>query len=244
MADTIVSNHLKGVVGSAKKTGVLLSGGIDSTLITSYVLSYIPSALIFSMGTASTKDRPYVDIATSHFNHTYDWVMLDADTIARVVPTVRNLLRDAEVDTTLMHISLAAGYYLVFQYAASRGVKTIITGQGPDILFAGYHKYKGITSTEIETAILQDLKLLEIDKKRDTAMAKHFGITLINPYLTEQFVAFALTVPAQLKLVHGIEKYFMREWGASRNLPREIVERPKKAFQYSTGIQKVLQKIV
>ena len=90
----------------------------------------------------------------------------------------------------------------------------------------------------LESEIKKDLILLETDKKRDGAMASYFGLTLLNPYLEQDFVEFSLTMPAELKLKDGIEKYFMRKWGEMRNLPIEIVNRPKKAFQYSTGLQK------
>ena len=95
----------------------------------------------------------------------------------------------------------------------------------------------------MENEIKKDLVLLETDKKRDGAMANHFGITLLNPYLEQDFVDFSLSVPSELKLKDGVEKYFMRKWGKTRGLPQEIVVRPKKAFQYSTGLQKKVNKM-
>jgi asparagine synthase (glutamine-hydrolysing) len=218
--------------------GVLLSGGIDSSVITSYVLQYFKNPIILSMGTDLTKDKPFVEIVTSHFNVPYEWVMLDENSIRESLPRVIDLLTQNKIELSEMQRALAVGYFLIFKRAHSLGLQAIVTGQGPDILFAGYHKYKGMSGNDLENEIKKDLILLETDKKRDGAMAQYFGITLLNPYLEEDFVNFSLTVPAEMKRKDGIEKYMMRKWGEKRKLPTEIVTRPKKAFQYSTGLQK------
>lgn len=237
-ADSIVSNHCRRYNGQFPRCGVLLSGGIDSSIITSYVLQYFENPLILSMGTDLTKDKPYVDIVTAHFKKSYEWIELSAKDITESLPIVTDLLVQNEIEISEMQRALAVGFFLIFERAQALGIKAVVTGQGPDILFAGYHKYKTMSGTVLENEIKKDLILLETDKKRDSAMASYFGITLLNPYLEDDFVAFSLTVPAELKLKDSIEKYFMRKWGESRGLPQEIVNRPKKAFQYSTGLQK------
>lgn len=242
-ADSIVSNHCKRYNELFSHCGVLLSGGIDSSLITSYVMQFFKKYTILSMGTNLTKDKPFVDIFTSCFKTSYEWVELHENEISESMPQIIDLLAAEGVEPSEMQRALAAGYFLIFKRAKSLGIKGIVTGQGPDILFAGYHKYLGMMGEELSNEIKNDLILLETDKKRDGAMAAHFGITLLNPYLEDDFVQFALTVPAELKRKEGIEKYFMRQWGKGRGLPQEIVNRPKKAFQYSTGLQKKIHKM-
>ena len=237
-ADFIVSNQCKRYGKLFPRCGVLLSGGIDSSIVTSYVLQHFKKTLILSMGTDLTKDRPYVDIVTAHFKIPYEWVDLNEDDITKSLPIVVDLLMQNGIDPSEMQKALAVGYFLIFKRAKSLGIQGIVTGQGPDILFAGYHKYKSMSGSVLENEIKKDLILLETDKKRDSAMASYFGVTLLNPYLEDDFVAFSLTVPSELKRKNGIEKYFMRKWGELRELPEEIVNRPKKAFQYSTGLQK------
>lgn len=243
-ADSIVSNHFTEYAKKYDAAGVLLSGGIDSTLITSYVLHYFPQARIFSMGTDRTKDRQYVDIFVKQVEKEYEWIDLNDDVVRAALPAVRGILKDVGVVDSTMQLSLACGYYLIFKRAAELGINAIVTGQGPDILFAGYHKYKSLTPALVNEEIKNDLVLLETDIKRDSGMASHFGITLLNPYLETDFIEFALTVPSEYKLKDGVEKFMMREWGKKRNLPAEIIVRPKKAFQYSTGIQKTVERLL
>ena len=171
----------------------------------------------------------------------YIWIDITEQNLATDITVIKQLLKNEGVEINIMQVSLAAGYFTIFKKAQELGITHIFTGQGPDILLGGYHKYESVTN--INEEIKKDLPLLEIDKKRDGAMAKHFGITLINPYLENTFIDFALAIPQEY-LVQGREKkLILRELGKKVGLPAEIVNRPKKAFQYSTGIQDMIAKI-
>lgn len=238
--DVIVSNLFAKYSRLAADPGVLLSGGIDSSTIAYLVSCAYPTYHIFSMGTKETKDREFVSIMADFLKHPYHWVDLTEEEMKMHTATVVELLKKASVPQSVMQVSLALGYYLIFKTAQAQGVTHIFTGQGPDITFAGYHKYKSVP--DVNSEIQKDLPLLEIDKRRDGAMASYFGITLLNPYLEQEMVDFALRVPAEFKIKNGIEKYILRKYAESKGLPKAIAERPKKAFQYSTGLQKVVTK--
>lgn len=221
--------------------GILLSGGIDSSTIAYFVSSYFKEYTILSMGTVKTKDRKYIDIMSDHLKKPYVWVDITNKDLIADIPVIKQLLIKAGIDENIMQVSLAAGYYFIFKKAQKLGITHIFTGQGPDILLGGYHKYESVSN--INEEIKKDLPLLEIDKKRDGAMAKYFGITLINPYLEERFVDFALTIPQKYLVQGSNKKIILRELGKKKGLPQEIVNRPKKAFQYSTGIQDLIAKM-
>ena len=222
--------------------GVLLSGGIDSSLITCFVSRNFSSYTALSMGTEETKDLKYVEIICKYLDTSFKWIELTKEKIMHILPTVKSILTKENIPVSLMQISLASGYFLIFEKAKAMGISHIFTGQGPDVLFAGYHKYK--TVTDVNREIKKDLILLETDKKRDSALAKYFGIQLINPYLEKDVVEFALSVPAEYKLHDGVEKLILRQYARQLGLPDTIANRPKKAFQYSTGIQNIVKQII
>lgn len=240
--DSILSKLFAGYRATFKNPGILLSGGIDSSTAAFYLSENFSDYCVYSMGTANSKDREYVQMMSGFLRHGFTWVNIDRELIRADSNTVSGLLKKSDIDPSLMQMSLAMGYFQVFKKAQDEGITHIITGQGPDILLAGYHKYKA--SDDINAQILQDLHLLETDKKRDSAMASHFGITLHNPYLEDEFVDISLQIPAEYKLHEGTEKFILRELAKRKGLPAGIVWRPKKAFQYSTGLQNLMKKVV
>lgn len=238
--DLILSNLFTRYSMEKLSPGVLLSGGIDSSTIALLVSRYFPDYHLISMGTAATKDRPFAMLMATYLHRRLQWVDLPEGDIRENIATVVKLLKEADVPTTPMQVSLAMGYFLIFRAASREGITRIFTGQGPDITLGGYHKYKSITDVAAE--IQKDLPLLEVDKRRDGAMAAYHHISLTNPYLEPEMVEFALRIPSEYKIKDGIEKYILRRYAEKKGVPAEIVARPKKAFQYSTGLEKVVKK--
>lgn len=224
--------------------GVLLSGGIDSSTITALVNKNFDKFTILSFGTKNTKDKKFIEIMCKFLNKEFVWIEIEKNDLEKNIEKVKEILIKNKIDSGKMQTSLALGYFLIFQKAAELGIKQIITGQGPDIIMAGYNKYKNISIEKINEEIKKDLPLLEIDGKRDNAMANFFNIKLFNPYLEKEFVDLAINIPAEFKLKNNIEKFILREFAKTLNVPEEIIARPKKAFQYSTGIQNLVEKII
>jgi len=237
---------LKKNVASKYKVGVLASGGIDSSVIAYYATRYFANAELLSFGTFKSKDLPFIEILKNYLAVNHQYLVIEDNDIKNNLHTVNKILIENGIEPNLMQRSLALGYFLIFKKAQTLNIKYVLTGQGPDVLLAGYSKYKRMNKNEINTEILKDINALEIDKKRDQAMADHFGIKLINPYLEKTFIDLSLQIPLKYKLVikegRWIEKLILRELGKKIGLPDEIVHRPKMAFQYSTGIQKAISK--
>jgi asparagine synthase (glutamine-hydrolysing) len=77
-------------------------------------------------------------------------------------------------------------------------------------------------------------------------LAVSHGLELQSPFAYLPLVDYALSIPISLKLrLIGdgvVRKYILRRLAASWKLPESVVNRPKKAVQYSTGVQKILLK--
>lgn len=310
-------------INTKEKVGVLVSGGIDSSIIAYYCQKYFPKqTVLFSFGSSSSKDKPYVDLLQKHLKLPVNYLTITQESVNAVIPTVKQILQQVSISNfnppaggqilnSITHLSLATGYYLIFQEITKHQIKTVLTGQGPDVLMAGYNKYKKLlvnsyellgktiksknivqetvnnkhssivsylssdfrvpssdlsnAYNEVNKTIENDLEALEIDKARDNTMANYHNIQLYNPYLEQSFIDLCLSIPSQYKLVDNqqtiikdqpfnsltrehfnyfIEKYIERLWGNKLGLPDEIVWRPKMAFQYSTQVQKLVEKSV
>jgi len=224
-----------------KKVGVLVSGGIDSSIIAVEVRKHFPEAVLLSLQSEKSTDDDYVEILGKHLGVDPVLATVTREQLLKIEPKIRQLLERAEVAVSPMQIALASVYYFLFEEAKNLGIEVVFTGQGPDILLAGYHKYQGLAGAELKKQIIKDLVLLETDKKRDGMVARNWSLTTENPYLKEEFVDFALSVPADLLIKNGVSKYLSRVVGKHLGLPTEIVERPKQAMQYSTGVQKLIK---
>jgi len=208
---------------------------------------HFPNTVLLSFGVKESSDQPYIKILNEFLKlKLINLEVIDND-VKENLSTVKEILEKNKIKPSLTQTSLGIGYFLIFKKAQELGIQNIFTGQGPDILLGGYNMYKNIKLSTLNEKIKDDLILLETDKKRDSAMAHHFGINLFNPYLTKEFIDFSLKVPAELKLHKEndliIEKYLSRKVGESLSFPKVIWSRPKKAFQYSTGVQKIVKKI-
>ncbi|MBU2103374.1 MAG: asparagine synthase C-terminal domain-containing protein, partial [Candidatus Omnitrophica bacterium] len=176
LMDDIFSKYRK-QKNAKEKVGVLVSGGIDSSIVAHYCKKYFPKqTVLFSFGTPISKDRPYVDLLQKHLDLPLIWLSINQDLITTSFNIVKKLLETINLSNSLMHLSLAAGYFLICQTSAQAGIRDIFTGQGPDVIMAGYSKYKRLMNQEagnnelIKQAIIKDLDNLEIDKTRDNAM--------------------------------------------------------------------------
>lgn len=227
-----------------KKVAVLVSGGIDSSIIAYFVKKYFDHCFLFCLGIRNSYDFNFVDILNKSLNLPLKKVYVEKEEIMKAKKIVIPILKKINLDNNLTHLSLAISFFLVLKEIKKEKITYVFTGQGPDILLAGYHKYKKISLSQINKEIKKDLSLLNIDSKRDQTIADYFKIKLINPYLNQEFINFSLTTPAEFKRNkidnEVYEKYLLRKVGKAIGLPEKIILRHKKALQYSTGVRKIL----
>ena len=235
----LFKNYKKQIRNS--KLGVLVSGGIDSSLIAYLVNKHFPDCFLISLQSEKSVDDDFVEILGKHLKKSPLLVQVTRENLVSIQPEIENLLRLAKVDINPMQLALASVYYWLFKAANDWGIKTIFTGHGPDILLGGYNKYRQLSGEVLKQAIRADLPLLQIDHSRDMAMAQKWDIKVINPYLEQTNVDFCLSVPSELIIKKDQEKYLSRALGKKVGLPQKIVNRPKKAMQYSTGVAKIIK---
>jgi len=224
---------------------VLVSGGIDSSVIASWVKKTFSSFELFSLISSVSQDQAYGEILGRWLKVDLNWVDLNKISkvrLKKIIVRLNELLLSVDIEPNLMQLSLAAGCWLLFEEIKKKKIKVVFSGQGPDVLLAGYHRYRQVKN--LNRAIKNDLPSLEIDRRREKVVADVFGLNLIYPYLEKNFIDFALKVPAKYKYYQGKEKYLLRQYGKKMGLPQEIFLRPKKAFQYSTGLQKIIKNLM
>lgn len=227
-------------LGTKRRVGVIVSGGIDSSLVAYYTSQFFKNTFLFTFHSAIGKDLLYAKLLSQKLKKPLAIVNLNKEKALNSLPQIKKVLQKKKIEPNVTNLCLALGFFLLFENISLNKIDAVFTGQGPDVLLAGYHKYKSLPLGKINSQIKKDLPRLKVDKIRDQAMADIFKIKLINPYLEKSFVELCLAIPARLKISQSGEKLILRQLGKKLGLPEKIVSRPKKAFQYSSKIQKII----
>lgn len=244
--DRVLEEAVAGVLEHAGDAGigVLYSAGVDSAVVAKFCQDAGYTPLLLCVGTERSKDRPFVERSQSYLDLPVQFVTVSEADIAEALPAVSALLLETDITPDKMHLSLGVGTYLACQVASDAGIGLLLSGQGADALFAGFHKYKRLPLEELPAVLEHDARNAgRRDFARDQAIATTFSVAYAAPFLAPSVVESALAIPPELKLGPAGNKLVLRELARQRGLPEFIAQRPKKAMQYSTGIEKVVTRL-
>lgn len=217
---------------------VFFSGGLDSSLVAKLCENLSKRAVLYSAGMKGSKDFDYVQRAKAHFKSEIKYRELALQEVEAYAKKVVAAIKDASP----MQVAIGAPLYALCEAAAGDGLNLALCGQGGDELFAGYQRYLRMGEKELEEALLHDLThLYPANLKRDLAIAEANRVRLLSPYLDEEVVSIAVSLPPSLKIKNGVRKYVLREVAKKASLPEFIAAREKKALQYSTGVDRALR---
>jgi asparagine synthase (glutamine-hydrolysing) len=130
------------------------------------------------------------------------------------------------------------------QTAVSKAVsKVVLCAQGADELFLGYAHTRDLSGKALAERAEEDLKKLT---ERDWPLTREFAASLdkelVAPFLDDSFMRMLSTIPWETRTNNSENKWLLRQAARELGLPQEIANRPKRAFQYGSGIYKELKK--
>lgn len=219
-----------------KKTGILFSGGIDSTLLASLCEKDL---VCITVGFRDSYDiREAKKIAS----------LLDIDLVVQefTIEEVKRSLREvcyAIEDISVLNLGVGLPVYLATKIAKELGLKVVLAGQGADELFGGYHKYLAHKESLNDILWEEFLNISKNNLERDDKASMANSISLRLPYLDNEVVEYAFKIPSTQKIKNGERKYPLKEAAKKMKLPKEVYKKEKKAIQYGTGLHKLLKKI-
>lgn len=228
--------------------GVLLSGGLDSSVISAIAKKYAsrrvesngkqeawwPQLHSFAIGLKGAPDlakaREVADfIGTVHHEINY--------TIQEGMDAIRDVIYYIETyDVTTVRASTPM--YLLARVIKSMGIKMVLSGEGADEIFGGYlyfHKAPDAKAFHEET-VRKLSKLHQYDCLRANKSLAAWGVEGRVPFLDKEFLDVAMRIGPQLKMCPGksIEKRIVRE-AFSDMLPESVAWRQKEQFSDGVG---------
>ncbi len=177
-------------------------------------------------------------------------LMLDEQDIQNILNDISTLSIDLNF-TSMMDVSIACIVYALARFARDNGIDTLILGQLADELFGGYARYlryaRSInTLDDLNMVLFNDIKRARYDLCRDESIASSMLIDLVLPYASVELAAYVVNLPVAFKIdvMKGIRKLLLREVAERIGIAHEVAYREKKAMQFSTGIFKIVKRVV
>jgi asparagine synthase (glutamine-hydrolysing) len=213
--------------------GVILSGGLDSSLTLLHVAQMHPDCVAFTIGAPGSDDLRYARRLCAELGVRHEVVELAPRQIGRA--EIRAAIEMSEL-TEYGDIINAVVSVPLFRRVRDAGVKVVLTGDGSDELFGGYAMYHRASPDQARRLFLHKIRNLartELQRVDRTSMGH--GVEARVPFLDPALVELALALPMDLKVRDGQEKWILREAFADL-LPGYIRDRPKNPMSHSSGL--------
>jgi len=234
-------------VSDLEKVAVAFSGGLDSSVIA--MLAKVCGARVFlvSVGLEDQPEVRFAEEAAEALGLPLHLETYRLDDVEAVLSRVLWLIEEPDV----MKAGVAVPLYWSAEVTSKMGYRVLLTGQGGDELFGGYQKYlheytrKGVAA--VREAMYRDVvSSHEVNFQRDNQVCSFHGIELRLPFTNREVVDFSLGLPVSLKIDSPrdrLRKRVLRRVAQMLGLPPPIFNRPKKAIQYATGVNKALKRL-
>jgi len=228
--------------------GVLLSGGLDSSVISAVARKFAPKRIesgdmqdawwpqlhSFAIGLRGSPDLAAARKVADHIGTVHHEIYF---TIEEGLDAIRDVIYHIETyDVTTVRASTPM--YLLARVIKSMGVKMVLTGEGSDEIFGGYlyfHKAPDPKSFHDET-IRKISKLHLYDCLRANKSLAAWGVEGRVPFLDKEFLDVAMTLnPADKMVAPGrMEKWMLRK-AFEDYLPESVTWRQKEQFSDGVG---------
>ena len=233
----------------------LLSGGLDSSLITALVNDFYKKNFLnipletYSIGLEGSEDVKNARIVAEYLGTSHTEIIVTEKEMFEIIPEV--IYNIESYDTTTVRASI--GNYLLGKYISTHSsAKVIFNGDGSDELCGGYlymnHCADNIEFDKETRRLLEDIYLFDV-LRSDKSISSN-GLEPRTPFLDKSFVNYYLSIPPYYRFHknHGqMEKYLLRKSFSAQYfqncegnplLPDEILWRKKEAFSDGVSSQK------
>lgn len=233
--------------------GVLLSGGLDSSLVAAVAARYArhrvedgdrseawwPRLHSFAIGLKGSPDLAAAAIAAESLgtvHHGFEY------TFEEGLDAIPDVIRHVETfDVTTIRASTPM--FLLARRIKAMGVKMVLSGEGSDEIFGGYlYFHKAPDARQFHEELVRKLDALHTyDCLRANKSMMAWGVEPRVPFLDREFLDVAMRFDAAHKMIHrGSDGYQRMEKGVLRaafdgHLPDEILWRQKEQFSDGVG---------
>lgn len=213
--------------------GVILSGGLDSSLALIHVKEMHPDCVAFTIGAPGSPDLEFARRLTRELGVPHEVVTLSPRDIG--LADIREAIRVSEV-TEYGDVINAVVSLKIFERVRDAGIKVVLTGDGSDELFGGYDMYSRVSADDRRRLFLHKIRhLSRTELQRVDRCSMGLGVEARVPYLDLEMLLLSMRIPLEFKVRDGFEKWILREAFADV-LPHYIKSRHKNPMSHSSGL--------
>ena len=228
--------------------GVLLSGGLDSSITSALAKKYsknriesddqkaawYPQLHSFAVGLPGSPDLKAAKLVADHIGSIHHEVTF---TIQEGLDAIKDVIFHLETyDVTTVRASTPM--YLMARVIKSMGIKMVLSGEGADEIFGGYlYFHKAPNPKEFHKETVRKLeKLYQYDCLRANKSLAAWGIEGRVPFLDKEFMDVAMRINPKDKMINKdrMEKWVLRK-SFENYLPDSVAWRQKEQFSDGVG---------
>jgi asparagine synthase (glutamine-hydrolysing) len=234
-------------VHGLKEVAVAFSGGLDSSLVAFLASKCGVKVNLLHVSLENQVETEEAMKAADQLNLPLQVHLFKDSDVEKTLPKVIELIEEPDP----IKASIGLSFYWAAEKAAEAGFRVLLAGQGADELFGGYQRYVNEYCKEGSEKVLKTMfndvaKIHESNLERDMKITGFHDVELRLPFASFELAEFALSLPIECKIekkTDTLRKLVLRKVALNAGMPGSAVDKPKKAVQYSTGINDAVKRI-
>jgi len=223
-----LKSKLREAAGRQQADGILLSGGLDTSILA--FVARPSTGFTVALKDSLASDLVYSEKIAKLLGIQHKKMEFTTEEALNTLPEVIKILKTFD-----LALPNDLSIYFALKLARRSGISSIMTGDGADELFAGYSYMAKLSPKDLGRYIR---RLSQNWHFSASELGKALGVEIRQPFLDEDFVRFALEISPELKVKDGVGKYILRK-SFEGLIPAEIAWRRKEAIEYGSGSTKL-----
>lgn len=234
-------------VQGLKEVAVAFSGGLDSGVVAFLASKCGVKVNLLHVSLENQAETQEAIAVADELDLPMQIHLFKDSDVENVLPKVVDLIEESDP----IKASIGVPFYWAAEKAAEEGFKAVLAGQGADELFGGYqryvNKYCKEGSEKVRKTMFNDVVNIHLNNlERDLKIMGFHDVELRLPFASFELAQFALSLPIECKIEQKpdtLRKLVLRKVALNAGMPSSVVDKPKKAVQYSTGINDAVKRI-
>jgi len=227
----VTTKTMHEAVSKCKSECISLSGGLDSSIITTLTNNKKIHAITINTKNFKAHDIVYAQQIANKFNINLDILTISVyEIILAINDTIKILKNFNDIE-----IRNAVAMYIVLKHIKNEGYNSIITGDGADELFFGYKFMLQKNMQELQAEFKRMLKIMHFPILK---LGKSLNIKIETPFLHNNVIELAKIIPNYLKINENNNikygKWILRK-SFEKKIPNTIIWRIKSPIQEGSG---------